>query len=88
MALWHMVYGDILVVMEETTVYLPAHLLRGLKDAARSEKKTEAEVLCRALEEYLERRERPRMHSVGIGEDAELSGTESEDWLGAEWGKR
>jgi metal-responsive CopG/Arc/MetJ family transcriptional regulator len=74
--------------MEKTAVYLPSHLLRALREAARSEKKVQAEVLRRALEEYLERRERPRLSSVGIGEDAELSGAESEDWLRAEWGKR
>jgi len=52
-----------------------------------SEKKAQAEVLRKALEEYLELRERPRLHSVGIGEDAALSGAESEDWLRARWGK-
>lgn len=73
--------------MEKTTVYLPIRLQRALKEAARSEKKPQAEVLRRALAEYLERRERPRSRSVGIGEDEELSGAESEDWLRAEWGK-
>ena len=82
-----MVYGGTLIVMEKTTVYLPSHLQRALKEAARSEKKAQAEVLRRALEEYLERRERPRLLSVGIGEDKELSGAESEDWLRAGWGE-
>jgi hypothetical protein len=82
-----MVYGDKLTAMEKTTVYLPSHLQRALKEAAHSEKKAQAEVLRRALEEYLERRERPRLRSVGIGEDIELSGAESEDWLRAEWDK-
>ena len=73
--------------MEKTTVYLPSNLQRALKDAARSEKKPQAEVLRRALEEYLERKESPRLRSVGIGEDKELSGAESEDWLRARWGE-
>ncbi len=64
--------------MEETTVNLLIRLQRALKEAARSEKKAQAEVLRRALEEYLERRERPRLRSVGIGEDKELTGAESE----------
>ena len=72
-------------MMEKTTIYLPVELHRALKEAARSEKKAQAEVLRRALEEYLERRERPRLRSVGIGEDKELSGADSEDWLRAEW---
>ena len=73
--------------MEKTTVYLPGELRRALKEAARSEKKPQAVIIRRALEEYLGRRERPRLVSVGIGEDRELSGSESEDWLRAEWGK-
>ena len=73
--------------MEKTTVYLPTELSRALKEAARSEKKAQAEVLRKALEEYLERKERPRLRSVGIGEDRELSGADSEDWLRDEWGR-
>jgi predicted transcriptional regulator len=73
--------------MEKTTLYLPSELRRVLKEAARSEKKAQAMVIRRALEEYLERRERPRLRSAGIGEDRELSGAESEDWLRAEWDK-
>jgi predicted transcriptional regulator len=82
-----MVYGGILVAMEKTTVYLPSHLRRALREAARAEKKAQAVVIRRALEVYLECRERPRLRSVGIGEDKELSGAESEDWLRAEWGE-
>jgi predicted transcriptional regulator len=82
-----MVYGDKIVLMEKTTLYLPRELRRALKEAARSEKKAQSVVIRRALEEYLERRERPRLRSVGIGEDRELSGAESEDWLRAEWGE-
>jgi Ribbon-helix-helix protein, copG family len=82
-----MVYGDILIAMEKTTLYLPSELRQALKEAARSEKTAQAVVIRRALEEYLERRERPRLLSVGVGEDRELFGSESEDWLRAEWGK-
>lgn len=73
--------------MEKTTIYLPENLHRALKEAARAEKKAQAEVIRKALEEYLDRRERPRLRSVGIGEDRELSGADSEDWLNAEWGR-
>lgn len=82
-----MVYGGTIVAMEKTTVYLPGELRQALKEAARSEKKAQAVVIRRALEEYLDRRERPRLLSVGVGEDRELSGSESEDWLRAEWSK-
>ena len=74
-------------MMEKTTIYLPSGLRRALKDAARMEKKPQAEVLRKALEEYLGHRERPRLRSVGIGEDRELSGADSEDWLFERWGK-
>ncbi len=82
-----MVYGDTLTTMEKTTVYLPSHLQRALREAARSEKRPQAEVLRSALKDYLARRERPRLRSLGIGEDKNLSGAESEDWLCAEWGR-
>jgi len=45
-------------------------------------------LLRRALEEYLERRERPLPLSVGVGEDEGLSGVDSEAWLEAGWGWR
>ena len=72
-------------MMEKTTIYLTPELHRALKEAARLEKKPQADVLRRALEEYLGRKERPRLRSVGVGEDRELSGADSEDWLRAEW---
>jgi Arc/MetJ-type ribon-helix-helix transcriptional regulator len=80
-----MAYGTIDTMMEKTTVYLPGDLHRALKEVARAERRAQAEVLRQALEEYLGRRERPRLRSVGVGEDKELSGAESEDWLRARW---
>jgi predicted transcriptional regulator len=74
-------------MMEKTTIYLTPELHRALKEAARQEKRPQADVLRRALEEYLERMERPQLRSVGVGEDTELSGADSEDWLRAEWGR-
>ncbi len=74
-------------MMEKTTIYLPPELHRALKDAARVEKKPQAEVLRRALEEYLGRQERRLPLSLGLGEDRELSGADSEDWLFEQWGK-
>lgn len=82
-----MAYGTMFVVMEKTTIYLPADLRRALKEAARAEKRPQAEVLRKALMEYLERRGRPRPLSVGLGEDEGLSGAESEAWLEARWGR-
>ncbi len=74
-------------MMEKTTIYLPAELRRSLKDVARIKKRPQADILRKALEEYLDRRERPRLRSAGIGEVKELSGADSEDWLFEQWGK-
>jgi hypothetical protein len=82
-----MLRGGKLAAMEKTTVYLRSHLQRALREVARLEKRTQDEVFRKALEEYLKRRERPRLRSGGIGEDAELSGAETEDWLRHEWGE-
>lgn len=71
--------------MVKITVDLPPRPHQDLKEAARVEKKPQADVLRRAPEEYLGRRERPLPLSVGIGEDEELSGADSEDWLRAVW---
>jgi predicted transcriptional regulator len=73
-------------MMEKTTIYLTPELHRALKDAARVEKKPQADVLRRALEEYLGRQERPLPLSVGLGEDEKLSGADSEEWLHEQWG--
>ncbi len=75
-------------MMEKTTIYLPPELHRALKDAARVEKRPQADVLRRALEEYLGRRERRLPLSVGLGENEELSGADSEDWLFEQWSRR
>lgn len=82
-----MTYGTFPSVMEKTTVYLSPELHRALKDAARVEKRPQADVLRRALEEYLGRQERRLPLSVGLGEDEELSGVDSEDWLHGEWSR-
>ncbi|CAN5712515.1 hypothetical protein BH24ACT18_BH24ACT18_17170 [soil metagenome] len=74
-------------MMEKTTIYLSPELHRALRDAARVEKKPQADVLRRALEEYLGRQERRLPLSVGLGEDEELSGADSEDWLHDQWSK-
>jgi hypothetical protein len=74
-------------MMEKTTIYLPPELHQALKNAARVEKKPQADVLRRALEEYLGRQERRLPRSLGLGEDKELSGADSEDWLYEQWGR-
>jgi len=73
--------------MVKITLHLPPQLHRALWEAERTEKRPQAEVLGRAPEEHLGQRERPLPHSVGVGEDRDLSGADSEDRLRAGWGR-
>ena len=74
--------------MEKTTLYLPAELRRALKETARREGKSQAELIREALSAYLARRKKPRLRSLGVGEDPELSGRASEKWLEEVWAKQ
>ena len=71
--------------MRKLTIRLPLKLHRVLKEAARREGKSQAELVREALSLYLARREKPRLHSLGTGEDPELSGRASEKWLEEAW---
>ena len=69
----------------ETTLYLPADRHGLLKEAARRTGRPEAVIVREALRSYLQRQGRPSPRSLGLGENAELSGRESEAWLKAHW---
>lgn len=72
---------------DKTTLYLPRELHRALKEAAHREGRSQAELVRRALEEYLSRKPRPAIGSIGAGADEELSASRSEEWLADEWSK-
>ncbi|MGH7755817.1 MAG: ribbon-helix-helix protein, CopG family [Vulcanimicrobiaceae bacterium] len=67
--------------MEKTTLYLSSELARGLADLARRTKRPKAEVVREALAAYLEAAPRLALRSLAAGEDAEVSGATSEDYL-------
>ncbi len=71
--------------MRKLTIRLPPELHRALKEAARREGKSQAELIREALSAYLARREKPHLRSLGVGEDPELSGRASEKWLEEAW---
>jgi predicted DNA-binding protein len=71
--------------MEKTTLYLPADLQRSLREVARRTGRSQAELIRDALVRYLQDHPRPSLRSVGMGEDPELSGRDSERWLQARW---
>jgi len=74
--------------MRKLTIRLPPELHRALKEAARREGKSQAELVREALSLYLARREKPRPRSLGASEDPELSGRASEKWLEEAWAGR
>lgn len=71
--------------MEKTTLYLPTELQRLLRDMAKATGRSQAQLIREALDAYLEKSERPRPRSLGIGEDDRLAGRDSEKWLTHEW---
>ena len=74
--------------MRKLTIRLPPAPHRALKEAARREGKSKAELLREALSLYLAGRGEPRPRSLGAGEDPELSGRVSEKWLEEVWAGR
>jgi len=72
--------------MEKTTLYLPEALHTSLRDAARRERRSAAELVREALTEYLSRRQRPRPRSVGAIQEPGLPpAREAKQWVRGQW---
>jgi hypothetical protein len=71
--------------MEKTTLYLEPELHRQLQDAARRQKRPQAQLIREAVAAYLATQTRPFPRSIGMGEDGMLAGSEVKDWLRANW---
>lgn len=71
--------------MNKTTLYLPDELHRRIRDLSRRTGRPQAEVIRGALERYIEGEPSPLPRSIGVGEDDDLSGQDSEDWLRRNW---
>ncbi len=71
--------------MEKTTVYLPADLQRALQVLARRTGRSQADLIREAVAGYVRGQERPRLRSIGLGEDSRLSGAKSEEYLRLRW---
>jgi predicted transcriptional regulator len=71
--------------VEKTTLYLPADLQRALRSLARRQRKPQAEIIREALNAYVREQARPRLGSVGLGEDDQVTGATSEDYLRSRW---
>jgi predicted transcriptional regulator len=73
------------VAMEKTTLYLTSELARMLQDVSRRKGRPQAELVREALQQYLERQERPLPRSIGIAASGELDAAETEAWLEEHW---
>ena len=74
--------------MKKTTLYLSDELQETLRGASRRLGKPQADIVREALEAYLDSNRRPLPRSIGSGEDADLSGRDSEAWLKEHWAPR
>jgi len=74
--------------MEKTTLYLEPELHRQLQEAARRQKRSQAQLIREAVAAYLVAQPRPWPRSIGMGEDGKLAGSEVKGWLRANWHPR
>jgi hypothetical protein len=74
--------------MQKTTLYLPDELQRQLQEAARRMGRSQADLIREALETFLGTVQSPRARSIGIVDDPDLHGEDSEDWLRRAWGAK
>lgn len=80
-----MAYGS---HMTKTTVYLTDDLAGALAGAAQRLGRPQAELIREALQSYLSALPQPKLLSLGLGSDDQLSAEESEDWLRSRWSER
>ena len=74
--------------MDKTTLYLPEDLRRQLEQAAKRERRSQAEIVREALGRYLSAAPAAKFRSIGLGADAEVTGESSEAWLRKSWSKK
>lgn len=74
--------------MRKTTVYLSHELHRALKESAKREGRSEAEIIRQALSEYFTRKPKPKLRSIGAGADGELGAAAAKAWGREQWAER
>lgn len=74
--------------MNKTTLYLPDDLHRSLQAAARRTGRSQAKLIRDAVEQYLAGDERPKLVSIGLGDDPGLDAQDHEAWLSEQWSTR
>lgn len=76
--------------MEKTTLYLPAELQVALREVARREGRSQAQVAREALERYVTTAGAPRPRSLGAFEQEPASGErvpakDAKSWVREQW---
>jgi Ribbon-helix-helix protein, copG family len=71
--------------MQKTTLYLPDELQRQLQEASRRMGRSQADLIREALASFLGSVEPPMPRSIGIADDPDLHGEDTEDWLRRNW---
>lgn len=73
--------------VQKTTLYLTDELRQALDSAARRSGRTQADIVREALRAHLEGLPAVVPGSIGMGEDADLSARDSEEWLRRRWSR-
>lgn len=71
--------------MQKMTIYLREEVAGQIKRVARSEGRSEAEIIREALDDYFERRRRDVPAIFGTSTGGTIGAAESEDWLRENW---
>ncbi len=71
--------------MNKTTLYLPDDIQRRLREVAKRTGRAQADLVRTAIDRYLADEPSPLPGSIGVGDDAELRGRDTEDWLRSNW---
>lgn len=70
---------------KEAVLMVPVDLRQALAELARQTGASQEVLLREAIELFLIEQQRPMPSSIGMANDPDLSGADSEDWLAANW---
>lgn len=73
---------------DNRSVYLTDEITAALATAAQRERRPQAELIRDALKAYLSSLPQPRLLSLGLGSDKEITAADSEAWLRSRWSQR
>jgi hypothetical protein len=71
--------------MNKTTVYFPSELQRGVESLSKRTGMSQAAIIREAVTLYLQQQGRPRLRSLGVAKNSEVSGRNAREWLEKHW---